>query len=73
MKNLLPVSELEIQFVDGLDQMKDGLEKIKASESLYKNDPWFFDWVALIEARINVLKTAAECELNINESMLIHG
>lgn len=73
MKNLIPVTELEAQFVDGLDQMKDGLEKIKASESLYKNDPWFFDWVALIEARINVLKTAAEHELNINESMLING
>lgn len=73
MNNLLPETELEMQFADGLDQMRDGLEKIKASESLYKNDPWFFDWVALMEARLKVLKTAAEHELNINESMLIHG
>lgn len=73
MNNLLPETELEMQFADGLDQMRDGLEKIKASENLYKNDPWFFDWVALMEARLKVLSTAAEHELNINESMLIHG
>ena len=73
MNNLLPETELEMQFADGLDQMRDGLEKIKASENLYKNDPWFFDWVALMEARLKVLSTAADHELNINESMLIHG
>lgn len=63
----------KINFSDGLNQLKDGLEKIKSAENLYQHDPWFFDWVAAMEARVNVLQTAAEHELEIKEAILIEG
>lgn len=63
----------EINFADGLNQMKDGLEKIKSAEKLYENDPWFFDWLSAMDARIKVLKTASEHELEIKEAILIEG
>jgi hypothetical protein len=70
---LNPETQDEINFSDGLNQLKDGLEKIKSAEKLYEHDSWFFDWIAAMEARVNVLKTAAEHELEIKEVILIEG
>lgn len=56
-------TELAELFTNGVEDLKGGLEKVKASEQLFNNDPWFFDWIQILESRIKVLETAGECEL----------
>ncbi len=64
MKNINQ-KQLASTFAEGLSEMKKGLEKIKESEKLYENDPWFFDWVVILSERIKVFETASSHELNI--------
>lgn len=68
MKNPIE-NPLTSTFRDGLEQMKTGLEKIKQAEKLYENDPWFFDWIAILSERIKVFETASSHELNITPDL----
>jgi hypothetical protein len=47
-------NEMKDQLENGLLEMRSGLEKIRMSEKLFKNDQWIFDWLSILSNRIDV-------------------
>ena len=43
-----------------INEIESAIEDIQFHEDLFEDDQWFFDWVAGMEKRAKVLKTAVE-------------
>jgi len=50
------------QLENGLSEMRSGLEKIRMSEKLFKDDQWIFDWVSILSSRIDVFEASMDLE-----------
>ena len=55
-------NEMKDQLENGLSEMRSGLEKIRMSEKLFKDDQWIFDWVSILSSRIDVFEASMDLE-----------
>ncbi|PZX60207.1 hypothetical protein LV84_00477 [Algoriphagus ratkowskyi] len=53
-------ADLKAQLQNGLLEMRSGLEKIRLSESLFKDDQFLFDWLSILSSRIDIFEESIE-------------
>lgn len=51
------------KIIEGIQEMKNGLEKIRSNSIAITDEQFIFDWIAVLDARLQVLQTAVECEV----------
>ena len=45
-----------------LSDVRTGLEKIRSSEKIFKDDQWLFDWLSILSSRVDIFEQAIELE-----------
>lgn len=71
MNKVESIDMAKAKFKAGLDEINSGLNKIKDAECLFLDDPWYGDFILILESRIRILQTAAEHELDIHKAMML--
>lgn len=57
------MEDKKTKIIEGIEEMKNGLEKIRTNSIAITDEQFIFDWIAVLDARLQVLKTSLECEV----------